>query len=354
MGVMNPLITALAEAGDSVRAVVEPALAGGVFEALGDDDLLAVMGALAGIARRVEGALVEAAGVVEARSQGARSDRLSARAGCRSVSELVQRLTRVSPHAAAGMIRAGRAVHRDQALASGEWLEPTLPALRDALVAGEVGIEAVNAIAGPLTDAAARAAREDVLAADAFLADAARGLRDTGAGAGTDAGVRGPAPSVADLRAMAHLWASVIDADGAEPVEAGALRGRGLALGLPRRGLVPLSGMLLPEIAAQLQTIFDALMSPRVTGPEHPGTDAGGPTFREDAVSGSSGDGAPVDGRTRMQKQHDAFGRRRSRVAARSSGSVSTVQDGSCRSGCGTACSPRCSARRSRCATGGA
>ncbi|WP_409047554.1 DUF222 domain-containing protein [Microbacterium sp. HA-8] len=306
---MNLLVTALAEVGDSVRGVVEPALAGGAFETLGDDDLLAVMGALAAIARRVEGALVEAVGVVEARSQGARSDRLSARAGCRSVSELVQRVTRVSPHAASGMIRAGRVVHRDRALASGEWLEPTLPALRDALVAGEVGVEAVNAIAGPLTDAAARAARDDVLAADAFLADAARGLRDrdVDVDVDVDAGVRGPAPSVADLRAMAHLWASAIDADGAEPVEAGALRGRGLALGVPRRGLVPLSGMLLPEVAAQLQTIFDALMSPRVTGPEHPGSNAGGPTFREDAAPGSSGDGVPVDGRTRLQKQHDAF-----------------------------------------------
>jgi hypothetical protein len=306
---MDPLIAALAEAGDSVRAVVEPALAGGVFDGLSDDDLLAVMGALAAIARRVESALVEAAGVVEARSQGARGERLSSRAGCRSVSELVQRVTRVSPQAAAGMIRAGRAVHRDRALASGEWLEPVLPALRDALVAGEVGVEAVNAIAGPLTDAAARASREDVLAADAFLADAARGLRDADAGAGAGAGadVRGPAPSVADLRAMAHLWTSVIDADGAEPVEAVAMRGRGLTLGMRRRGLVPLSGMLLPEVAAQLQTIFDALMSPRVAGPEHPGSDAGGPTFREDAVSGSSGDGVPVDGRTRVQRQHDVF-----------------------------------------------
>ena len=49
------------------------------------------------------------------------------------------------------------------------------------------------------------------------------------------------------------------------PANGAALRARGLTLGTATPTGVPIRGTLLPEVAAQLQTIFDAHLAPKVT-----------------------------------------------------------------------------------------
>jgi hypothetical protein len=100
------------------------------------------------------------------------------------------------------------------------------------------------------------------------------------------------------LRLQAQVWATVLDQGGAEPREATQLRRRAAVLGTPHDdGLVPIRGLLLPEVAAQFQRIMDATCSPRV--------DEGGsvhfrPTERVEP-------GTPPETRTRAQQQHDAL-----------------------------------------------
>src|SRR5690606_22277255 len=108
------------------------------------------------------------------------------------------------------------------------------------------------------------------------------------------------------------MWAAALDQDGAEPRERIAMRKRSLRLGAPDAYGVPVRGHLLHEVAAQLQLITDAQLSPRVAFDDPGGADAA--------------DAGPVplpDPRTRVQKQHDALAMALS-VAA-SSGLLPTI-----------------------------
>ncbi|MFG6444459.1 DUF222 domain-containing protein [Microbacterium sp. P07] len=208
--------------------------------------------------------------------------------GCRSVRELVERTTRFSSRRAGELIAAGRAVRRTTSLASGEVLPAAFPALREALVAGCVGVDGVIAVAGAL--GSVRVGRDAILAADEELAAAARGD-----------GVDGAPPLPADeLRAQALVWAAYLDQDGPEPREARAMRKRGITLGVCRDGLVPVRGELLPETAGQLQRIFDSVNNPKLDGPA-------GPCFTPDGEEDAADPDAVCDTRTRTQKQHDAL-----------------------------------------------
>ena len=101
-----------------------------------------------------------------------------------------------------------------------------------------------------------------------------------------------------DLRASATVWATFLDQDGAEPREAVAMRKRGFTFGVCRDNLVPFRGNALPEVAAQLQLVFDSILNPKVAGFSM------GPEFRDDDVEAPETVG---DDRTLAQKQHDAL-----------------------------------------------
>ena len=199
------------------------------------------------------------------------------------------------------------------ALTSGEVLPARLPAMREALATGEVGVDGVVAVAGPLLSCAAGTA--EVLAADEELAA-------TACGEGADAA---PPACAEDLRAMATVWAMYLDQDGAEPREDRAMRKRGFTFGMCRDGLVPGRGNFLPEVAAELQLLFDSELNPKVDGAPMPS----GPVFDEtDAETVDPCDpDAPLlttaDRRTRAQKQHDVLAGILNRVAA--SGSMPTL-----------------------------
>ena len=160
--------------------------------------------------------------------------------------------------------------------------------MRAALVDGEVGLDGLLAVAGPLAGLGDRVGRELVLTADAVLAAEARGE-----------GPDGAPPACADLlRVQAQVWATALDQDGAEPRETRQLRRRSALLGDPgRRRARPVRGLLLPEVAAQYQRIIDAVCSPRV--------DADGPVqFRPTTDYEPR---VPTETRTRGQQQHDAL-----------------------------------------------
>ncbi|MGC5170564.1 DUF222 domain-containing protein [Microbacterium sp. DT81.1] len=316
-------------------ALGETVAAAEAVSGLDDEDLLTVMATAARMIRRAEAVLVECTGQVQDRSAAASLDgRLTTRMGCRSVSELVQRATLVSKLTVTGYERAARGVHQQVAVSSGEKLPAPFPGMRAALIDGAVGVDGVVAVLAPLSHLAMTAGRAAHLAADEELAASARGV-------GVDAA---PPATAEELRAFAQVWAVFLDQDGTEPRDAAVMRTRGVTLGVARDGVIPVRGNLLPEVAAQLQRIFDALLNPKLDGPrftptdttDGDGMDAGhagaghwegkgaDPRFDEDAPAdpGSVGlrEGVlrdQADLRTRAQKQHDALATALS-VAARS------------------------------------
>ena len=311
---MNSIAAALETVGDDLLDVVGEAFAGNAAHGLSDADVLEVMAAAARIVRAGEALLVETTGQVCDRSDGRlNADRMTTRFGCGSPSELVQRVTRVSKSRAGELVKAGRAVVNPVALTSGEVLPARLPAMREALATGEVGVDGVVAVAGPLLWCAAGTA--EVLAADEELAA-------TACGEGADSA---PPACAEDLRAMASVWAMYLDQDGAEPREDRAMRKRGFTFGMCRDGLVPGRGNFLPEVAAELQLLFDSELNPKVDGAPVPS----GPVFDEaDAETVDPCDpDAPLlttaDRRTRAQKQHDVLAGILNRVAA--SGAMPTL-----------------------------
>ncbi|TDN92831.1 HNH endonuclease signature motif containing protein [Microbacterium sp. BK668] len=282
---MGPLLDDLRETVERLRALASGGLRDGFIRRAADASLIDEIAFAGEALRLVEALLVESAGEVIRRSSSPlRDERLTTRMGCHDVSELLQRLTRVAPASAARLQRGARAVLVEQRL-DGEPLPARLPAMREALIDGEVGLDGLLAVAGPLEAMGERVPTSDLLAADAVLAAEAKGE-------GPDAAP----PACADLlRVQALAWSAALDQDGAEPREERALARRGIRLGRVRDGVVPISGALLPEVAAQLQRICDAIDSPRSQGP--------GVAFRADADPGI-GPFLP-DARTRSQRHHD-------------------------------------------------
>ena len=286
---MNNLAAALEAVDAALAVVVDEVFAADDVQGVCDDDLLALLGVSARIARRAEALQIESAAQIDYRSSvPPRDERMTSRFGCRSASELVERVTRVSSRTACDLVKAGRAIIREVAPSSGEVLPAEYPAMRGVLGSGHVGLDGLLAVVRPLAGVAGVAGREAHLAADYELAAAARGE-----------GVDAAPPACADeLRASATVWATFLDQDGAEPREAVAMRKRGFTFGVCRDNLVPFRGNALPEVAAQLQLAFDSILNPKVDG------FSTGPEFRDDDVEGPE---RVADDRTLAQKQHDAF-----------------------------------------------
>ncbi|MGO4489644.1 DUF222 domain-containing protein [Microbacterium sp. 2RAF4] len=315
----------------------------GALEAGETMDLLRLAGE---IQRRVEAVVVEAVASVDPRPAGSAEPNFSGRFGCRSMNEVLQRVLRTDAAGAARVVKAARLVRREVDLSSGEWLPARWPALREALLDGAIGVTGLLAATGPIEQAGPRVRGADRWEADARLAQVACGQEscdgessdddrnsdgdensddENGDENGDDTlatrdgyGI-GPAPTPEDLRVRAQMIVQYLDPDGAEPAEDIALRARGVVLGRAKDGVIPVRGALLPEVAEQLQRIWDAYLNPKVDGPPLPGVhfvpsaeldDTGSPSAPvspDEDVLPSGDPGGMIDGRTRAQKQHDAL-----------------------------------------------
>lgn len=271
-----------------VAALVAECSSARAFQRATEHELAAQLDAIATVHRLVEAMLVDATGEVMRRSEGGdRDERMTSHLGCRDVTELVEQITRVSAQTAARLQRAAKATRPEISDISGELLEAPFPSVRDAMTDGVIGVDGILSITEPLQQTAPRVTRDARRqAADVVVAEA-RGEGPDGA----------PPACAALLKIHAQTWSIALDQDGAEPRERAAIRKRALVLGVPTPTGVPIRGMLLPEIAAQLQTIWDAQLSPKVS-------------FDDPAAVDENGDLLPLpapDDRTRAQKQHDAF-----------------------------------------------
>ena len=287
---MNDIAQHLDRIGGELSSVVRSALGAAGLAAASDGELLRVLAMAAELGRLADAVMVEATGhIVERDDSAERVDRIASQKGCRDTNELLRRATRCSAQRAAELQRCARGVHRRTALTSGELLPARFPQLRAALTSGSVAAEALGGVLRVLEQALPAATTEQRLGADEELAASACGTAPGGQ----------PPADADELRLQAHVWAMVLDQDGAEPRDDRAVRRREVRLGRARDGLVSLRGNLLVEVAAQLQTLFDAHNNPKRQGP----------TFAEAPPDGD--DDGPfeclADRRTMPQRQHDAL-----------------------------------------------
>jgi hypothetical protein len=303
---MESLADSLHEVQRAVGDIAGAAFRSGELRRLDDGAVLTLMATAASIVRQAEAVLVATAAEVQERVDAApHADRPTTRYGCRSMKELVQRTTLASGRRVAEVLVAARAVKQPVSMTTGEVFAAAYPAMREVAADGIVGVDALVAVAGALETAGC--STDARLSADAELAASARGAGEDG----------GPQPSADELRLQSQVWAMYLDQDGAEPRESRALRKRGFTIGVCRDGLVPVRGQLLPEVAGQVQRVFDSILNPKGEGPDAPTV----PHF-VDSAPDAPAEGA-ADSRTRAQKQHDALATVLS-VAARS-GELPTI-----------------------------
>jgi hypothetical protein len=261
--------------------------------AMCNDSLLATVQAAESVGRIIDGLRILAAGEVAERSRSTLgSDRLSARRGCRTPGELLERVAQISGQTARARLQLAAHVRPAFSL-GGELLPGAFPAVREALALGALSTDAATAIVSQLAPVLERGHAIDaaigtggVSAAETELVAAAR------AGEPAD-----------EVRLMAQTWALFLDQDGALPDESRGNRERALSLGREQRGTVPIRGALLPEVAAQLQRLIDAFLNPVVDD---------GPRFTPDDESRDRSDDERFSGddperRTPPQKRHDAL-----------------------------------------------
>ncbi|GAA1467266.1 HNH endonuclease signature motif containing protein [Microbacterium thalassium] len=306
---MEDLLARAEQLGADLLDLVEQIVGAERLAGASDDEAMRFAAAAGQVLRAAEALATGGVDALDQRSNPyAGPERLSARLGCRSVNELVQRSMLIGSASAGRFISAARAVRRDVSPSSGERMPAEFPCMREALIDGAVGLDGTMAVVKALAGVAGIAGREAQRAADAELAASARGCGPDDA----------PPAVPDDLRAQATVWATYLDQDGSEPAEARAMRKRGIRLGFARDGVVPISGNLLPETAAQFRSICDSIDNPKVDESElapgrQPDVGGAGPRFRvvesgdEGAESGADDDAARVDVRTREQRHHDAL-----------------------------------------------
>lgn len=283
------------------------ALAGGT-RGLSDADLVDLLSDTERLGRLVDAARDELAAEAGERSRASLgSDRLSARRGCRTPSELIERATRVSGRTARERLRRGAMLRGDTAL-SGEVLPGPLPLVHAARTDGALGTDAVEVISTALLPAMLRGADlADVTAAEEALVGAA-----TGGSFGEDPHTGGIPMTLAQVTTMAQAWALVLDPDGAEPDDLpldDATLHRFLSLRAGRHGTVRLTGELTVEVGAQLQRLIDAVLNPRVqSGADDVPAGDGDVPAGEGEVPAGGGAATSWDPRTLSQRRHDALG----------------------------------------------
>jgi hypothetical protein len=240
---------------------------GRVVAAWGDDDVLAGLVTLEAIDRQVGAWRAALAVEVDERSTRGR-DGLAGGRGCRNSRELMRRVTGAANVSVCRWLRLGRATRESTGL-TGQPVPAPFPHVAESVAAGRINVDAALQIIDTLNPVRP-------VAGDAMVAVAEEQLVAVCSAAESG----GVAPVDADsVRVQAATWAAFLDQDGTAPPETDLAR-RALRLGGLKRGLVRITGLLLPEVAAALAAFADACTNPRTP-------DVAGP-----------GDGDPVDATT--------------------------------------------------------
>ena len=222
---------------------------------LSGPDYIDLLQQVEGLGRVVDALRVRLAGDARRRSTGA-IDTFGA-LGYRNEVEGVAALTGVSEATARARIRTGDALTPGTSL-TGAPTAPAHPVIADAVTDGSLGVEAAALLVRELDAVSSRVE-------PTILHDAETGLVELAAGTSSHPPLR-----VDLVRGQVKAFIAVIDPDGARPTEEAARRQRSLRFGKETpEGLIPVSGMLMPEVGATFKRLTDAHMR-AVTFTEEP------------------------------------------------------------------------------------
>ncbi|WP_104164829.1 HNH endonuclease signature motif containing protein [Cryobacterium sp. N22] len=277
-GVFGEKLQALDDAARLVRAVMDSI----DVNALSDPEVVALTQMVERTGRPVDAARVATATVVGYRSRSALgTESLAWRLGTSHQTDLLSRLTGTSVWEMKRRLVLGEKVA--PRMLGGIVREPEFPFVAAALTAGEIGIDAAEAIVTGLADYKVHgrfdANQTQVDGGEAALVESATGSvfgRTPGPGdtdTGTDPVCTGPIARLgasagftfpADrIREMAATWQAVLNPDGAAPNDAVFEAKSTFSFGKLAQGLHPLRGGVTPELKGIMQTLFDSFLSAR-------------------------------------------------------------------------------------------
>lgn len=206
---------------------------------LPDEALLQTTAALERLGRVLASRQISVSAEIDDRSRRELGvEGLAAKKGCRTASELLERLTRASGETIAKRLKIARAT-RTRISLLGERMPATFPSVGEALEAGELGVDSALFIVRGLSSVAAVVEICHRQVAEYELVAAATGT-----------GPDSPVPCTAEeTKVQTDVWRTRLDQDGRLPVEERAMRMRAFVVGREREdGLVPVRAALLPGV----------------------------------------------------------------------------------------------------------
>lgn len=231
---------------------------------LSDDKLVQFAHDAARARRLIEALEVTVAGEVEARSKDARPGKGLAREhGAKNATELLTTVTLAPARAVRAKLRLAAAT-RPSTTHTGKQTPPACPAVGQALRDGALPLESAEHITRLIERTKDTASVEDAEAAEKSLVEVASGMN---LGMGNNVDVPSPADQI---RIMSNAWLETLDPEGALPDEKDMDRRRYFRFGGQRHGMIPVSGLVLPEVAASLGRLFDAFGNPRTNAGQQP------------------------------------------------------------------------------------
>ncbi|MET0974763.1 MAG: hypothetical protein ABWX82_03740, partial [Leifsonia sp.] len=256
---MEALRARLREAAAVNAALLAELAAAGVLDGASEHDLLGVVGSLEDVGRMMDAARVLAAGEVADRCRrGAGLTTLADRVGCTSPRDLLERVARVSATTARARLKLGTQTRPGITL-TGDRLPAEYDLVRRGLTSGRLGVDSAVVITQALSTMKVGAPTDTYsrfLPAELELVCAAIGAAPT-----LDSAALPPVPPAVTAE-QAAVWGEVLNPDGTAP-STRTFDTRSFHLGRSRDGMVPVSGLLTPEVAGTVQAVFDALTNPR-------------------------------------------------------------------------------------------
>ncbi|MBG6238965.1 hypothetical protein IWX78_001944 [Mycetocola sp. CAN_C7] len=288
------------------RGSSEGELGAGVLEAhldrigrLSSDELLTLIADAARLVRRAEAVLVAGSREVAKRSDKAFGSKgLAARHGYARPSFLLEQVTGVSSRTANRYLRVG-ALTAARVSDTGGALPALYPAVRDALSAGLLGVEAAEVITKALEEAAPRASVDDLGTAEVALVGQATGETVPG-------GIAVPTDLIAG---QARLWKDCLDPNGIEPRAESAFGRRDFWVSRKvENDLVAFGGQLTVDVAAKLHALLGAVLTPRSAPQCLPGGDESGESTPANEWTTAGGSAPKLqETRTPGQQRADVF-----------------------------------------------
>lgn len=279
-----------------------------------DEVLLELTTRLEQASRKLEALLVLSEGAVRDRCFGAPKDSLAGRQGCRDAFELLQRLSQQPTKVLRDRVLLAHDTRPVSGYSGGD-IPARYPVVAHAFYAGDLPIATAQLITKTLGVAPASTAPERLAHAELSLVRQAAGYSDDWVpgdeGAAAD---RSNADLPVDgdtMKSVCAYWRSALDQDGTEPKDRDNLARRYFHIGSAWRGLVPIRGALLPEVAALLGNLITSVNSPKSrANTERPAVPASADAAEgADVVEGADAncEVEPSDMRSSGQKMHDAL-----------------------------------------------